>query len=511
MKVNQLKAGSLISYIQMALGFVVSLVYTPFLIRILGAGEYGLYNTAASAVAMLSALNLGFNSSYIRFFTKYKSNGDDDSISRLNGLFLVIFSIMGAAALLCGLAMSFGVRFIFDRGLSDAELHTARILLLLLSVNLAVSFPMSVFSNIIAANERFVFLKLLGLLRTVVSPVLTLPLLLIGYRSVALAAVTVAVSFVTDVCYSYYVFAVLKNRFKFGGLGRGIFKSLFGFTSFIAVNIFIDQINWNLGKIILGRFFGTEMVAVYSAGYTLYTYYQLFSTSISGVFTPKIHNIVAGSESIGKRNLLLTDLFIRVGRIQFLVLAPVAAGMIFFGQSFVNYWAGEGYEDSYYVALLFILSSTVALIQNIGIEIQRAQNKHRFRSVAYAVMAVINLTVTIWLCRLYGAVGTAVGTSLSLIIANGFVMNIYYHKKCGINIIEFWKNIARLSVGLIAPAVLGAFLLIYFKPSDFFGLMTQIALFSAVYVTSMWFFGMNNYEKGLLKMPFRRFFKGAQT
>ena len=67
------------------------------------------------------------------------------------------------------------------------------------------------------------------------------------------------------------------------------------------------------------------------------------------------------------------------------------------------------------------------------------------------------------------------------------------------------------SVGLIAPAVLGAFLLIYFKPSDFFGLMTQIALFSAVYVTSMWFFGMNNYEKGLLKMPFRRFFKGAQT
>ena len=338
-----------------------------------------------------------------------------------------------------------------------------------------------------------------------------LPLLLMGYRSVALAAVTVAVSFVTDVCYSYYVFAVLKNRFKFGGLGRGIFKSLFGFTAFIAVNIFIDQINWNLGKIILGRFFGTEMVAVYSAGYTLYTYYQLFSTSISGVFTPKIHNIAAGSENIGQRNLLLTDLFIRVGRIQFLVLAPVAAGMIFFGQSFVNYWAGEGYEDSYYVALLFILSSTVALIQNIGIEIQRAQNKHRFRSVAYAVMAVINLTVTIWLCRLYGAVGTAVGTSLSLIIANGFVMNIYYHKKCGINVIEFWKNIARLSVGLIAPAVLGAFVLIYFKPSGFFGLMVQIALFSAVYVISMWFFGMNSYEKGLLKMPFRRFFKGAQT
>lgn len=83
------------------------------------------------------------------------------------------------------------------------------------------------------------------------------------------------------------------------------------------------------------------------------------------------------------------------------------------------------------------------LIQNLGIEIQRAENKHQFRSIVYTVMALINLGLSIILCKRFGAVGSAIGTAISLIVANGLVMNIYYHKKCNIDIITFWKNILK--------------------------------------------------------------------
>ena len=71
-KINQLKVGSLLSYAQMILGVVISLLYTPVMLQILGQSEYGLCNTVSSTISMLSLLSLGFNSGYIRYYAKYK-------------------------------------------------------------------------------------------------------------------------------------------------------------------------------------------------------------------------------------------------------------------------------------------------------------------------------------------------------------------------------------------------------------------------------------------------------
>ena len=167
---NQLRSGSLLTYVQMTLNIIVSIAYTPFMLRILGKSEYGLYSTVASTIAILSVLSLGFGGSYVRYYILYRKEKADDKIARLNGLFLIVFSVIGLIALACGLYLTFHLEMVFKTGLTDAEYHTARILMLLLTANLAVSFPMSVFSNIISAQEQFVFLKATEILGTVVSP-----------------------------------------------------------------------------------------------------------------------------------------------------------------------------------------------------------------------------------------------------------------------------------------------------------------------------------------------------
>lgn len=209
-----------------------------------------------------------------------------------------------------------------------------------------------------------------------------------------------------------------------------------------------------------------------------------------------------------KQHTLLTDLFTRVGRIQYLLLALIASGIVFFGKNFiVNIWAGPDYADSYIVALLLIIPASVALIQNIGIEIQRAENNHRFRSIVYACMAIVNLVLSIFLCQRYGAVGSALGTAVSLVLANGVVMNIYYHKKCNINILFFWKNILRMSLGLIIPVAVGILINRFVNLNDTLLFFVSIAVYSLVYSVSMWLFGMNEYEKGLLMKPIKKIVK----
>lgn len=134
-EVNQLKIGSLLSYVQMGLGAVVSLAFTPVMLRLLGRSEYGLYSTVTSAISMLSLLDLGFSSGYIRFYAQYREKGDQNGIARLNGFFLLLFSGLGLVALGCGLFLTSHAELVFSRGLTAEEYATARRLLTILSGN----------------------------------------------------------------------------------------------------------------------------------------------------------------------------------------------------------------------------------------------------------------------------------------------------------------------------------------------------------------------------------------
>ena len=149
--------------------------------------------------------------------------------------------------------------------------------------------------------------------------------------------------------------------------------------------------------------------------------------------------------------------------------------------------------------MLLMIPSSVALTQNIGIEIQRAQNRHKFRSLAYSIMAVINLVLSIYLCKLYGAIGSAVGTAVSLILCNGIIMNTYYHRRCNIDIPEFWKNILSVSKGFIPVICFGILLNHLLPESGWMPLLIKTALLSAAYAASVWLLSMNSYEKDLCR------------
>lgn len=505
MKMNQLKTGSILSYFNMFLNIAISLLYTPFMLGILGQSEYGLYSTVSATISMLGVLNLGFTGSYVRYFMKYKVDKDEDSMAKLNGLFLIIFTGIGAVALVCGLLLSNNLEMVFNTGLTSSEYETAKKLMIILSFNMAVSFPMSVFQSIITAHEKYLFFKLLGIIKTISGPMITIPLLLSGFGSVAMVTTTVILALTTDIVYLVYSKKVLSVKFCFRKFPEGLFKSVFTFSFLIAVHLIVDQVNSNVDKVLLGRFQGTEAVAIYAVGYSLHHYYMLFSTAISHVFTPRVHKIINETKNqITLQKERLTELFVKVGRIQSLIVFLIASGLVFFGKQFIYIWVGKEYHLSYYVTIMLVLSSTIDVIQNIGIEIQRGLNKHGFRSIVYLIMALINIGLTIVLCQRYGVVGATVGTAISYLLVNGLIINIFYHKKCNLDIWVFWKSILRLSVGLIIPCIAGILINIFMDISSYITLIAGILIYTLLYCVSMWFIGMNGYERNLILIPVKK-------
>ena len=167
-------------------------------------------------------------------------------------------------------------------------------------------------------------------------------------------------------------------------------------------------------------------------------------------------------------------------------------------------WAGKEYGASYAVAILLIAPVTVPLIQNLGIEIQRAKNMHKARSVVYLFIAIANVFISIPLIKLIGPAGAALGTAISLIAGNIIFMNWYYHARIGMNMIYFWKEIAKFIPALIAPCVVGIVIMNFVNITGLVKLGVFAVVYTAVYGLSMYYLGMNEEEKQLVMGPIRK-------
>ena len=503
MKTNQLKIGVVLSYVSMIAQNIIAIVYTPVMLRLLGQSEYGLYQLVYSVVSYLGLLSFGFGSAYVRFYSRYKVKDDREGIAKLNGMFMIVFTIIAIIALLAGGVLVCNVNNLFSKSLTVSEINTARILMILMVINLAISFPSSVFDSFVTAHECYFFQRVISLLQTVLNPFLALPLLM-GYKSISLVVVTTILTVSKFIINYWYCTKKLKMKFIFKNMNFSLLKEIGVFSFYIFINMIVDQINWSVDKFILGIFGGTTAVAIYAVGGQINTMFMSLSSSISSVFIPRVNKIVALDEN---NNRELTELFTRVGRIQFIILAMVIGGFIVIGQYFINVWAGNDYNNAYYIALLLIVPVTVPLIQNLGIEIQRAKNMHKFRSVIYFLIAIGNVFISIPLVQLFGEMGAALGTAISLIIGNIIVMNWYYQTNIKLDMFYFWKQILMLMPCVVISTILSVFLSKILVVNSIIHFLIVGIFYILVYLVCLITFGMNSYEKNLIKGPINKILK----
>jgi O-antigen/teichoic acid export membrane protein len=499
-KSYEMKAGAVLSYALIGLQLVVAIIYTPLMLRLLGQAEYGIYSLVASIVGSLSVLSFGLGGSYMRFYARFRVVEDWDGVRRLNGMFLVMFTAIGFIAALGGTFLAFNVAAVLGGQFSNGELETARVLFVILVVNLTITFPLIVFNSYVISQERFVFQKLLQIAGTIVSPLVVLPVLLLGYRSIGMAVAATAVNIALTVRTLTYCRSNLEMQFSFRGFDFGLLREVAVFSGYVFILTLVDQVNWNVDKFIIGRFRGATAVAIYGVAALFNVYYISFSLAISSVFIPRINRMVASSYSDKE----ISQLFTRVGRVQFLVLGLVVSGFVFFGRPFIDVWAGRNYGEAYVIAILLMAPATVDLIQNLGIEIQKSKNLVKFRSWVYLAVAAGNILLSIPLTQRYGGIGAAAGTGIALVIANGFIMNWYYQARVGLDIKDFWRQIVRVSLGMVPAVIGGAIVSCTIDLHSISMLLLLGGAYVVVYAAGAWWLGMNEYERHLFGSPIKR-------
>ncbi|MDE6654943.1 MAG: oligosaccharide flippase family protein, partial [Muribaculaceae bacterium] len=261
---NQVKTGAVLNYVIIGLNTLLGLIYTPYMLRCLGQNEYGLYSLVSSVIAYLTVLDLGFGNAIIRYTAKYRAEGKQTEQWEMFGMFLVIYSIIGIIALAAGSLLCFNVDALFDRTMTSEDLSQARTMMAFLTINLALTFPFSIFGSIITAFEDFAFQKVLQIARLLLSTATIVVLLYFGYKAVAMVIVQTAFNIATLLINFYYCKYRLQIKILFRGFNWPFLKEISIFSFWVFLNAIMDRIYWSTGQFVLGAVSGTVAVAVFS-------------------------------------------------------------------------------------------------------------------------------------------------------------------------------------------------------------------------------------------------------
>lgn len=489
------KIGSLLTYLNVSLSALIHIFLVPIYLYFLGTSEFGIYQLVGSLIAYLSLLDFGLTTATTRFYTVAKSH--DDSIAQQNivGFSLIIYMLLAGILLSLGFFVYQNITYFFDSSLTDFEIISLRKVFVLLLFNIAVTLPGNIFIAILNSHEKFILLRSLQIGQSVLRPLTVIFFLFFSPYAATVAFVQTAYNCIAITIRAYYCFAKLHVQLSFRHV-IDIPLQPFAVLAFSTFLVFItDLIFWRTNQIVLGVMDGAVAVAVYSVAATLYMAYLPFSTSISSVFLPKITTMVARNCSVTE----LSDLFNRVGRLQYVVLLLVLIGFISLGKEFIVLWVGEEFTEAFYIALIIMLPFTIDLIQNTGLSIMQAQNGYMYRAKVYLLVGFLNIALVVPFAHLWGGIGCATATAIAMFLGNGVIMNYHYWKHLGLNIPFFWKEIGHIT--LVALPTLGVawgcnyVWESYAVPSFLY----KISFITVCYCITMYTFAMNSYEKKMIK------------
>lgn len=492
---NERKIGIFISYINILFQTIINFIYVPILLYYIGKNEYGIYQLIGSFIAYFSIMDFGLTAAVVRFYTKYKALNDKVNMENVLAISARCYAVITIILVIIGYICYLFIDDIFYASMTSIEIISLKKIFLLLLFNILVTISTMIFRAIINAHERFIFLKGIETVQLILQPILVVLILQEYPYAFSVALVQTVLNIFLNLTRCLYCFKCLKVRIKYHYWDKKLFKEFKKLALSVFAVTLIDQVFFKTNQIILGIISGTGAVAVYAIASLIYMNYMALSLAISGVYLPHITEIISKRESMQR----ISNLFIQIGRWQYFLLAAVASGFFVFGKQFIEIWAGKGFEDAYWITVLIIIPFTIDLIQNIGLAILQAQNKYDFRAKVYFCMGIFNLSLAIPLGIKYGGVGCAFATGLSMFIGNGLIMNWYYLKITKLDIVRFWKNIGKISIGVLGITVFFYILNSYIGINGIIIFIIKITIFTLIYLLIMYRFFMNIDEKIKIK------------
>lgn len=349
------KTGVILSYILILVEVISTLFLTPFMLRTLGTAEYGVYKLSAAVNAYLMLLDLGVGNAVTRFISKYRVENDKQSERIYLGVVTIFYLAIAVCAIVVGAILILIFPQAFATGLTHEETILGQKLLGITMINSIITLATTAYANVVIAYEKFLVSKGSVILQVILRMILSFVVLEMGLGSIGLVIVHLILTVIFRSYFVFYVFCVLHLKPLFKGIKKSFVKEIVQYSSLILLQMLATQINATVDQILIGMFVQTStiIIGVYSVGTQVVQYYQSIGSSFNGILMPGVVRLMNDKPDAEK----VTKEMVRVGRILFMVIAPIWGCFLILGKQFIVLWAGSGQMEAYYVAVILTLHS----------------------------------------------------------------------------------------------------------------------------------------------------------
>lgn len=451
---KQIKLGAVISYLAIIFNLIVTLLYAPWMVGKIGKSNYALYTLSTSLISIF-LMDFGISSSVASFLAKYRAEGKESDIAKFLGVVYKLFLLIALLIFCVLFALFFLIGKIYG-GLSFEEIDTFKKLYIIVASYSIISFPFMPLDGILNSHEKFIQLKVCGLVQKSVGILLIILALTfnLGVVSVVSAnAISGVITIIIKVCIIHK--AGIPNP-DFKCKDKQIFKDIFSFSVWVTVMSIAQRCMFNLAPSILGIVSNSDEIAVFSPANSLESTFFTFAAAINGLFLPKISRYIAAND----RDQIM-DLMIKVGKYQMIVLGLIFVGFCVVGKDFMTLWMGKEYIKSYYGAILIFLPDILIFSQQIANTVMIAENKVKLQAFGYIIMAVVCLSCSFVLSKFYGCVGACLAIAIGY-FANFIYINIIFKKSAQLDMKLFYKKCYFRTVPTIILSIAILLAIFYF-------------------------------------------------
>jgi len=403
-------------YVAIATEAALGVLILPFNVAHLGTSAYGLWVLAASVTAYFSVLDMGYSGALVKFVAQYRTRRDGRALNEILSTLFFIFVL--AAVVMYGVAGILAVYIDAVFHLAPDQTHTARIVLLVVTLNVAASTAFSVFGGVINGFQRYDLNNLVGTASSVVTSVVNVVMLLAGFGLVELVVAMTAVRVLTLLIYRANAYRVFPGlRISASLFRRARLREVTGFSMHMAVIDWANKLNYSVDALVVGAFLNTTAVAVWAIAQRLAELSQRLANQLNDILFPAVVE-----NDTAARLDRLQRIFIEGTKLSLATVVPMSGSMLLLAHPLIVAWVGPDFTGSVLVLQLLSVTVMIRVGNATGMTLLKGAGSHRVVSAANIGTALCNVALSVAMVRPLGLMGVALGTLIPVGLASIFLL-----------------------------------------------------------------------------------------
>ena len=484
---------SLILYFRLLSTSTIGLFTSRYVIRSLGASDYGLYSVVGGIVVMMAFLNTIMVATTYRYIAFEMGKGSSEGINRVFNISLVIHLCLALLVLL--LTETVGVYYVNNYlNINTGKVSDALFVLRFSTYAMGFSIISIPYQGLVTAQEKFSISAIIEINRSILGLLVAFIILYYMGNRIRLYAMLIAiVSLVSPILYFAYCKHKYSENVKWNfQRGKSKYKEMIGFSGWNMIGAAAEVGKTNGAALIINAFFGTVLNAAFGIATLLYNIVLMFAMNLAQAAIPQITKSFSSGNT--DRTFSLAAYISKYT--WFLMLLP-ALPILLETNFLLRLWLGDIPQYTVIFCKLMIISALVSGIGNgLGAVIQ-ATGKIKFFQIILSTTSLLSLPIAYFLYKIGYQPSTIIIVTIITTAINIVVAQILLKLIIDFNVRLFLK-ISYLRIFYVALLTSPLFIIHNIFPASF----SRFALFSFFAVgwllSVMYFAGLEKKEKEIL-------------